>query len=495
MLKLIDFTEVLQLQRCNIMVEKKNLILLSVFIGMLMSAIDTTIVILALPTLTTYLKAQFLDTIWVILIYLLVLAAFTTQLGRLGDIFGRGRIFNTGFIIFIIGSALAGASPTVYFLIGSRALQGFGAVMIQGNSSAIVADHFEAKERGRAFGITTMGWNIGGALGIVLGGVITTFIGWRYIFYINVPIGIVGSIIGLRYIRDDKRTETTIDYIGTGLLVVLLSLISYGAVEVAGVGMNTLNSIYIVTGILLLIPFVFNENRVKHPVINIRAFRERLLSFALISAFLQAIGYLSVLFILIMYLQGIRGFDPLDASLLLIPGYILASFIAPRMGKLSDRIGPRRVMSTGIYLMAAGVLVFLLMGINTTIFLVIVGSIITGIGGAMFWPSNNAAVMSNAPRQLYGSISGLLRTLSNIGTLLSYVIAISVSSLAVSRNVAFEIFLGKVKLIGGVSTSFLNGVHAALIASFIILLIAGTFSMVKPQSDSVPTDTQGNAVK
>ena len=144
------------------MAERRGLILLSVLIGTLMSAIDTTIVILALPTITgSFKNASFIETIWVILIYLLVLAVLTTQMGRLGDIFGRGRIFNTGFLIFITGSGLAGLSPTVDFLIAFRALQGFGAVLIQANSSAIVADHFPLGERGKAFGITSMGWNIG----------------------------------------------------------------------------------------------------------------------------------------------------------------------------------------------------------------------------------------------------------------------------------------------------------------------------------------------
>ncbi|MHB1440532.1 MAG: MFS transporter [Cuniculiplasma sp.] len=464
--------------------ERKTLILISVFIGMLMSAIDTTIVILALPTLTDQLNAPFLDTIWVILIYLIVLAALTTQLGRLGDIFGRGRIFNLGFLVFIIGSAASGASPNVSFLIASRGVQGFGAVLLQGNSNAIIADHFEPMERGNAFGYTSMGWSIGGSLGIVLGGVITTFIGWRYIFYINVPVGLIGFIFAFIYIKDNKRKETRIDYVGTLFLVSILSLVSYGAVEIAGSGATTLNLALIIIGILLLVPFLVMERYVKDPVIALKAFKNRVLSFSLIAATLQAIGYLSVLFILIMYLQGIRGFDPLDAALLLIPGYILSALFAPRMGRLSDKIGPRTVSAGGIFLMAAGVLVYYLMGINTSIYLVILGSIITGVGGSMFWPSNNAAVMSGAPRELYGSISGLLRTLSNIGTLFSYVIAISVAALAVNRDVAFAIFLGKVKLVGGVSVSFLGGVHAAFLVSFIILIFAGLSALVREKKSS-----------
>lgn len=461
------------------MADHRNLVLASVLIGMLMSAIDTTIVILALPTITDELHAPFLDTIWVILIYLLVLAALTTQLGRLGDIYGRGRLFNLGFIIFITGSAASGFAPDVFFLIGARGFQGFGAALIQANSNAIVADHFPPGERGKAFGITSMGWTIGGSLGIVLGGIITTFIGWRFIFYINIPVGLVGFLFALKYIRDDKRTETTIDYSGTVILVTLLSLVSYGAVEIAGNGVQIVNVALVLVGIAMLIPFVLVERKARDPVIVLRAFRERILTFSLVAATLQAVGYLSVLFILIMYLQGIRGFSPLDSSLLLVPGYIVSSFLAPRMGRMSDKFGPGIVASTGIFMMAAGVLIYLLMGVNTTLYLVIVGSIVTGFGGAMFWPSNNSAVMSGAPRDLYGSISGLLRTLTNIGTLFSYVIAISIAALSVPRYVAFEVFLGVTKLQGGVSAKFLTGIHAALIASFAILIVAGLSSLIK----------------
>ena len=429
--------------------KKRTYILVSVLIGMLMSAIDTTIVILALPTLTVDLHAPFINTIWVILVYLLVLATLTTQMGKLGDIFGRGRIFNTGFIIFIIGSAMAGASPTIDFLIFSRVIQGFGAVLLQANSNAIIADYFPARERGRAFGITSMGWSIGGVLGIVLGGIITTFIGWRYIFYINVPIGLIGFYIASKYIKDNKKSSTKIDYTGTALIVAMLGLISYGAIEVASVGANYFNLALVIIGLIIIIPFAILEKRSKSPVIDTRVFQNRKLSMSLAAATFQAIGFLSVIFILIMYLQGVRGLTPFYASLVLVPGYLLSSFLSPKMGRLSDRIAPGMLAGTGILLMAAGIVVYLFLGVSTPVYVVIAGSIITGFGGSMFWPSNTSSVMSNSPKQLYGSSSGLLRTLTNIGTLMSYVIAITVAAFTVPRYVTFEVFLGVDKLQGG----------------------------------------------
>lgn len=444
-----------------------------------MSAIDTTIVILALPTIQGDLKAQLFISIWIIIIYLLIVAVLTTQLGGLGDIYGRGRIFNAGFVIFIVGSAACGAAPYMYFLIAMRGVQAVGAALMQANSNAIVADHFEPRERGKAFGYLAMGWSIGGTLGIVLGGVITTFLGWRDIFFINVPIGLAGFVIGLKYIHDNNKSETRIDYVGILLLTAILALASYGATDIAGRGVNSINIALIAAGLVLLIPFVLYERGFSSPVIKISAFRVQELSRSLMASFLQALGYLSVIFILIMYLQGIRGYDPLQASLLLVPGYIISSLISPKMGGISDRIGARIVATLGIFLMAAAVLIYIQLHVDTSLYIIIAASIISGIGGAMFWPANSSAVMSSTPRELYGSISGLLRTLSTIGTLLSYVITISVASVSVPRYVAFQVFLGTNALSGDVSNLFLGGLHYALVMSLIFLVLAGIMSYLR----------------
>ncbi len=454
----------------------RNLVLLSALIGTLMSAIDTTIVILALPTITDDLRAQLFIAIWIIIIYLLMVAVLTTQLGGLGDIYGRGRIFNAGFLIFIVGSAACGFSPEIYTLVASRGIQAVGAALMQANSSAIIADHFEPKERGKAFGYLAMGWSIGGTLGIVLGGVITTFLGWRYIFFLNVPIGLVGFIIGLKYIRDNNRKEARLDYKGMAILTAMLTMISYGATDIAGRGFNTFNIFLILGGLALLIPFVYLERGLPNPVIKISAFKVQELSRSLIASFLQALGYLSVVFLLIMYLQGIRGFTPLYASLLLVPGYIISSLISPKMGSISDRIGPRIVATAGIFLMAASVLIYVQLHVDTAIYVIIIASIFSGVGGAMFWPANSSAVMSSTPKELYGSISGLLRTLSTIGTLLSYVLSISIASISVPRYVAFQVFLGTNALTGNVSNLFLGGIHSALLLSLTFLILAGVMS-------------------
>ena len=160
-------------------------------------------------------------------VYLLVVAVCTTQLGRIGDIYGRSRMFNTGFVIFTLGSLFCGLSPTITLLIASRVIQALGGAFMQANSGAIVADTFPPNVRGKAFGYISLGWTSGAMLGIVLGGIITTFVGWEYISFINIPIGIIASVLGYKYIRDTVRIKAYLDIIGMLLLSSALAPVSY----------------------------------------------------------------------------------------------------------------------------------------------------------------------------------------------------------------------------------------------------------------------------
>ncbi|MEJ2775573.1 MFS transporter [Sulfolobaceae archaeon RB850M] len=460
--------------------EGRDLALLVVVLGTLMSAVDTTIVILAIPTITQDLHADLYTIIWVIILYLLVIAVFTTQLGRMGDIYGRAKFYNLGFAVFTIGSALCGASPTALYLVAFRGIQGIGAAMMQANAGAIIADIFPPNMRGRAYGFTAIGWNAGATLGIVLGGFITTFFGWRYIFYINVPIGILAIILGMKYIKSQQRIKVKLDIIGMSLLLVSLSTIAYGSADIAGEGVRPLNVYLISAGLITLLAFLLIETKQSYPIIDLRVFKgNRVFTYSLLASFLQTTGYLATAFIIIMYLQGIRGLTPLQASLLLVPGYVIASLVAPFTGKLSDRIGSRIPATIGLALMITAILVYLQLTTTSPLYVVIIASIIGGLGSSLFFPANNSAIMANAPRGFYGGASGLARTLSNIGTLLSYVIAISVASITVPRYVAFEVFLGTTNLIGGVASSFLDGLKSAFYVSLVILSIALTLSVLR----------------
>ncbi|AHC51857.1 major facilitator transporter [Sulfolobus acidocaldarius SUSAZ] len=458
---------------------KIGIIIFVLVLGTLMAAVDTTIVLLALPTITTDLHTDLYTSIWVLLAYLLVLAILSTQAGRIGDIVGRSRIYNMGFLFFTLASGLCGISNNVEFLIGFRILQAAGGAMLASNSGAIVADILPPNRRGGAYGLTTLGWNVGALLGIILGGVLTTFVGWRYIFYINVPIGIIAVILGFREIKDVNKTKNKLDIPGSLVLGLLLFLISFGSVLIAGEGVSISSVLMIIVGILLIPAFILVERKVSAPIVNMRVFREKKLSYSVFANFLQGLGALAVSFLLIMYLQGVRGYSPFYSSIILSPGYIIASILAPIMGRVADRGKPGVIAGIGlIFTFISLMAYYLFLTPITPIEIILAITFITGIGSGMFWPSNQTAIMFNAPREYYGAVSGVSRTLGNIGTILSYVLTITVSTLSIPRNVAFEIFLGTNVLNGGVSSVFVDGLHLAFLISSVIVVVAAILSIL-----------------
>ncbi len=467
-------------------VANPTLILLVLVLGTLMPAVDTTIVILALPTMAGELRSPLATIIWVILLYLLVVTLLTTQLGRIGDIYGRARLYNIGFAVFTIASVFCGFAPTDLFLIASRGAQAVGASLMLANSGAIIADHFPPARRGRAFGYTALGWNLGAILGILLGGAITTYLGWRYVFFINAPIGLVAVWLGLRYVRDVERHRTPLDLPGFGLMGGALGAIAYGAIDFASYGLRPLNELLLVVGLALFVPFLVWERRARAPLLNLALFRQRILTYSLGSSFLQGLGYLAVVFLITMYLQGVRGLSPLDAALLLVPGYIVGGCLSPLMGRLSDRLGARVLATAGLVCMLVGVLLYASLRVDSPYLDVVGITVVTGVGGGMFWPANNAAIMANAPRGAYGAISGLRSMLSNTGTLLSFVLAISIAAATVPRYVAYEVILGTTKLIGGVGAEFLTGIDGALYVSAGILAAAAALSVLRGRHVPVP---------
>lgn len=463
-------------------------ILAVVIIGTLMSAVDVTIVLLAIPQITAALHTNLATSIWVIIAYLLVVAILTTQLGRIGDIFGRGRMFNVGFLVFTASSLLCGLSFSIYMLIFFRIMQGIGGAFIQANSGAIIADTFERDNRGKAFGYTSLGWNIGSMLGIVLGGVLVTFAGWPYIFYINVPIGIFAAYFGFKYIRSAERKKEYLDIPGMAVLGTSLLMITLGGISIASFGVAFFDIAMLAIGAVLLLLFIFVEKRSSFPTINLDVFKKKILARSILAAFFQSLGYLAIAFIIIMYLQGVRGLSPFAAALILIPGYILSGLLAPRMGRLSDRIGARLLSTTGLAIMLLAVLFYLNLTATSSYYYIIFITVISGIGSAMFYPANSSAVMANAEGKDYGSTAGLLRTMSNIGTLGSFIITVSVASLSVSRNVAFDIFVGTSDLTGKISAAFVTGMHAVFVISAIILIIAAILSALRGKEDRASTD-------
>ena len=479
-------------KKTDAMSQVQKRVLAVVMLGTMMSAVDVTIVLLAIPDITKALHTNLAASIWIIIAYLLVVAVLTTQLGKVGDIYGRGKMFNLGFLVFTAASALCGASFNIYMLIGFRVLQGVGGSLMQANSGAIIADTFERHQRGKAFGFTSLGFNIGAMLGIVLGGVLTTFAGWPYIFYINVPIGLAAMYFGFKYIKTSSRRQEHLDLPGMAALAGALLLITLGVISMAVIGVSSYYILMILAGVAIIPVFIVIERRSHFPTINFGMLKNRILANSIGAAFMQSLGYLAIAFIIIMYLQGVRGLSPFDAALLLIPGYVLSGIAAPYMGRLSDRFGSRVIATIGMLLILSAVLFYYLVLTPTApYYIIILATVMSGIGASMFYPSNSSAVMANASGDEYGAASGLLRTMSNIGTLGSFVIALTVAALAISRSVAFQIFLGTTDLTGHIDAAFVNGMHAVFIVSAGILMVGAILSVLRGKENRQTHAIQG----
>jgi EmrB/QacA subfamily drug resistance transporter len=455
-------------------------VLAIVMTGVMMSAIDTTAVVLGLQVMTKDLHSDIVSMIWVIMSYLLVITILGTQVGRLGDMFGRARMYNLGFAVFTFGSLLSGISTTGPELIAFRVLQGAGGALISSNSGAVIADTFPANERGKAFGFTGVGWSVGAILGILVGGAFVTFLSWRYIFFINIPIGIAATSAGFYVIKErSPRVKAKIDLIGMGLLGAGIFLVLLGLTNITGSGWSAEYGAELGAGLAIVAGFLLFESKVTSPLLDLGLLRQRVLSASILAAFFQALATFAVLFLIQMYLQGARGLTPFNASLLLVPGYVLGAVIAPFAGRFADRVGARVIASIGLLLQIVGILVYTTLSSDSSLYVVLLGSIVTGSGSSAFFPANNSAVMANAPRNAYGVASGLLRTLSNIGMVTSFAMALLIASLSIPRQTAFSIFLGVGGLSPALSTAFVQGMHSALTGSIALLAIALVLSILR----------------
>ena len=470
---------------------RTGLALTVIVIGVLMAAVDTTIVVLALPEIERALHVPLSDVIWIIIGYLLVITLLATQVGRLGDMLGRVRMYEAGFLVFIVGSALCALASNEATIIGFRILQGIGGALITANSGAVIADTFPPESRGRAYGYNSVGWNVGAILGILLGGVVVTFLSWRWIFWINVPAGLIAFGLALRVLHDSgARSRQKLDLwgmatLGLGLFGVLWAITSLAtsSFSVALLG-------YLVGGLGLLTAFVLIEHASAAPMIDLSFFRIPTMSPTLLASLFQSLGNFAVLFLVIMYLQGVRRLSPLDASLLLVPGYLVGGVVGPFAGRLSDRIGVVWPATVGLAVEIFALGVYAQLGVSTGLWVVAAAAVINGIGAGGFFPANNSAVMKMAPGRSFGTASGLLRTFANVGMVFSFSIAILVAARAIPKGLAFAIFVGSTRLNPHLASAFTAGLHAAFYSSMAFMVVAAVLSatrVLRPRSAPPPT--------
>jgi EmrB/QacA subfamily drug resistance transporter len=447
-------------------------------LGVLMSSIDGNIVLIALPTIAKELTGTTVfDLLWILLGYQLVTAVVLVNFGRLADMFGRVKLYVFGFALFTVGSALCGFSQTPFQLIVFRIIQALGGAFLFANSAAILTDAFPEKERGKALGINQVAFVVGGVLGLVLGGFLTSALGWRSIFLVNVPIGIFATIWSHYQLRElaDIKAHQKLDIPGNVTLAVALTALLIG-ITLGALAIIELFEFYllVIIGISMLVVFALAERRVGDPMLDLGLFRNRMFTAGNVAIFLNALARGAVSLVLIFYLQGpTMGLDPLTAGIFLIPISASLALFGPISGWLSDKHGARVLSTVGLVVSSVGFLLLTEIGLTITFQELLLPLMLIGAGMGIFASPNRASIMNAVPPRVRGLASGMSATLINVGATFSLGISFALMTLNTPISDLTEIFLGTPGLGSAPWISdFINSIHSVCLLSTILLLIA-----------------------
>ncbi|WP_242046618.1 MFS transporter [Cylindrospermum sp. FACHB-282] len=383
---------------------------LGISIGVFIFALDVYIVNLGLPMMVESLHTSFATIQWVVLSYLLAIAIFVLSAAKLGDMWSKKRLYIIGMIIFTISSLLCGLAPNVSFLIAFRALQGLGAAFMSGLGTAMIVEVFPPEERGLGLGIRAGVFGLGITLGPTVGGLLIHLGGWPLIFLVNVPIGIVGSLIVARLVPSSvvSGSKQGFDLIGTLILTLTLTCFTLGITLLqSGSSSNTALTLLVVS-VISLACFLVVESRLLEPMLDLEIFRSLEFSLGLALRFLGNFVMAGVIFMLPFFLELVKHYPTEQAGLLLAVPPILIVLTAPIAGIFSDRFGASIISLTGLVLMAVGCLLLSTFDTELTILNYILSIIPYGVGVGMFQSPNNSAIMGAAPKERLGIASGLL---------------------------------------------------------------------------------------
>ncbi|MDQ4073178.1 MAG: MFS transporter [Thermoproteota archaeon] len=422
-----------------------------------MASLDRNIIIMALPTIASELHTSLLTLVWIAIGYWVVTASVLLNFGRLADMFGRVRLYNLGFAIFTVGSALCGISQTGEQLIVFRVIQAVGAALLFSNSTAILTDTFPENERGKALGLNQVSIVIGSVIGLAFGGFLIFYLGWQSIFWINVPIGIFASVWSYTKLKElGTIKKEPIDWIGNisfagGIFLVLIG-ITFGSFQVIHVHACVL---LIITGLVLLFLFYKVEKKVAKPMFDFTLFRINTFTGGNVVIFLNALARGAFSLVMIFYLQGpAMNLSPLDAGIYLIPVSLALAIFAPISGWLYDRYRLQLLINVGLLLSAAGFLVLAM--IHETMYFLqsLVPLILVGAGMGIFASPNRASIMNSVSSYMRGTAAGISTTLVMLGSAFSIGMVFLIFTQFMSVQEAQNLFVGSFSNDIGTSSSY-----------------------------------------
>jgi EmrB/QacA subfamily drug resistance transporter len=449
-------------------------------IGTLMASLDRNIILIALPAIAFDLHTSFLTLIWIVLIYWLVTAAVLLNFGRLSDMFGRVKLYNMGFALFTLGSGLCSISQTGEQLILFRAIQALGAAFLFSNSAAIITDTFRENERAKALGLNQISIVIGSVIGLVLGGFLTSYLGWRSIFWVNIPIGTFATIWSYSKLRElGVIRKEKIDWLGNITFAAGLSMILIG-VTLANFRIVTPFEIllFIICGVSLLILFIIIEKKIPKPMFDLSLFKIQPFIGGNIAIFLNALARGAFTLIMSFYLQGpSMRLNSLEAGIYLIPVSAALAAFAPLSGWLYDKYKIGFFTAIGLLVSAVGFFILTGIAVRTSFYEIVTPLIMIGAGMGIFASPNRASIMTSVPPSRRGVSAGISTTFVMVGNSFSIGLVFLIMTNIVPLHTAEQLFSGSfntssIVMNNSIVTKFLSSIQLIFFISAIIMLIS-----------------------
>ena len=454
-----------------------------------MASLDRNIVLIALPTIALDLHASFFTLVWIVLVYWLVTASVLLNFGKLSDMFGRVKLYNMGFALFTLGSGLCSISQTGEQLILFRIIQALGAAFLFSNSAAIITDTFAENERAKALGLNQTSIVVGSVIGLVFGGFLTSYLGWRSIFWVNLPIGIFATIWSYAKLRElGVIRKEKIDWLGNTTFAGGLSMILLGVTLATFKIINPYEIfLSVVGGFSLLVLFIITEKKVSRPMFDLSLFKIWLFTGGIIAIFLNALARGSFTLIMSFYLQGpSMKLSSLDAGIYLIPVSIALAVFAPVSGWLYDKYKLRFFTSVGLVVSALGFFILTWIGVTMSFYEVVMPLVMIGAGMGIFASPNRASIMTSVSSSSRGVSAGISTTFVMIGNSFSIGLVFLIMTNIISLHTAEQLFSGSfqptsssVAISNPIVDKFLSSIHFVFFVSAIMMLASIIPSVIR----------------
>lgn len=464
-------------QSTEVVYKNRMIILINVVLMTFMATLDSSIVNVALPEMSKHLSVSTEAIAWVVTSYLLVIVGTILVFGRLGDLKGKTRVFQLGIVIFTFGSLLCGISDSFIILIIARAIQGLGAAATMATNQGIITHVFPSNERGRALGISGTFVALGSLAGPPLGGVIVDALNWKFIFLINVPIGIIVYLLGIKILPRTKNISSEkLDVKGATLFAV--SIVSLFMSLILGEEQGYLQPIILAGFLMFLITFIvfiIVEKRTEVPLLQLSLFKNRLFTLSIFCAFTSFIAISSSTIIMPFYLQYTKAYSPLFTGLILMVYPLILAVVAPVSGYLSDKIGSEFLTFVGLSLNAVGL--FLMSTLHETsslVYLILFVSLMS-IGNGLFQSPNNSLIMSNAPTHMLGISGSINALIRNLGMISGISIAVLILYGRMSHKIGYKVS----DYVAGRDDVFIYGMKGAYLTAACICLFGAILTAIR----------------